>query len=111
MREKPEGGPRDLHTPLHLLVNRINQRHHGLSLLGALFPSPFHPAAPRAINLCNFLDGGVREASRRAPSHFGGGDCVLTTSPRNFARVTLRRETADRVRRLILVGLNLANLT
>lgn len=45
---------RVLHTPLHLLVNRINQRHHGLSpiplrlrastFLNLLFPLP--PPAP-----------------------------------------------------------------
>lgn len=36
---------RVLHTPLHLLVNRINQRHHGLS------PSPLRLRASTFLNL------------------------------------------------------------
>lgn len=43
-----EGGGADarvLHTPLHLLVNRINQRHHGLS------PIPLRRRASTFLNL------------------------------------------------------------
>lgn len=46
---RPGGGRRGtarvLHTPLHLLVNRINQRHHGLS------PIPLHLRASTFLNL------------------------------------------------------------
>lgn len=46
-----KGGARGtsvLHTPLHLLVNRINQRHHGLS------PIPLR-RAPTFLNLLSYF--------------------------------------------------------
>lgn len=46
---KTEADTRVLHTPLHLLVNRINQRHHGLS------PIPLHLRASTFLNLPPFL--------------------------------------------------------
>lgn len=46
--EGGRAGANVLHTPLHLLVNRINQRHHGLS------PIPLRPAST-FLNLLLFL--------------------------------------------------------
>lgn len=60
-KERERGGGRRtnarvLHTPLHLLVNRINQRHHGLS------PIPLRPRAPTFLNPppCCFLTSAPR---------------------------------------------------
>lgn len=40
---------RVLHTPLHLLVNRINQRHHGLS------PIPLRLRTSTFLNLLSYF--------------------------------------------------------
>lgn len=81
--EEVAGPRRVLHTPLHLLVNRINQRHHGLSLippfsLASIYLNllPSTTAGSIAIYSATCTDATLQHPLRRVRSDGGGGRLI-----------------------------------